>query len=146
MATFHRVQTHVQAEIDEVVGAGRQITSADRPSLVYTEVTITEVLRLPAITPFGLPKFTTCDTTIGGYDINKDTVVLFNQFSSCYKRNFWEDPEAFRSERFITDGGKLVQTKTSHLMTLWLGRRRCVGEAFARLQVFVVFSCSVAGS
>jgi len=140
MATFPRVQTKVQAEIDEVVGAGRHLTSADKPALVYTEATITEVLRLAAITPFGLPKFTTCDTTIGGYDINKDTVVFFNQFSSCYELDFWGDPEAFRPERFITDGGKLDQTKISHVMTFGLGRRRCVGEAFARLQVFVVFS------
>jgi len=69
-----------------------------------------------------------------------DTVVFFNQFSSCYELDFWGDPEAFRPERFITDGRKLDQTKTSHVMTFNLGRRRCVGKAFARLQVFVVFS------
>jgi len=140
MAAYPEVQTRVQAEIDEAVGTSRQITASDRQSLVYTEATINEVLRSVAPLPFLVPKLTTCDTTIGGYDVDKDTVILFNQHSSYFERDFWGDPKAFRPERFITEDGKLDQTKINHVMTFGLGRRRCVGEPFAWTQMFIVFS------
>jgi len=140
MAAYPEVQTRVHAEIDGSVGTSRQITSADRQTLVYTEATINEVLRSVSLSPFLVPKLTTCDTSIGGYDIERGTVVIFNQHSSCHEREFWGDPEEFRPERFITPDGKLDQTKISHVMTFGLGRRKCVGDVFAKMQTFLWFS------
>jgi len=107
---------------------------------VYVEATITEVFRVVSIVPFAVPKSATRDTQVGGYDIAKDTVVLFNLHSICYEKEFWGDPETFRPERFITDDGKLDQASCSRVLTFGIGRRRCVGELFAKMELFILFS------
>ena len=77
---------------------------------------------------------------VGGFFIEKDTVVFFNQHSVCYEKEFWGDPKAFRPERMLSSDGKLNQTMGAHVMSFGLGRRRCVGEIFAKMEVFVVFA------
>ncbi|KAH7938359.1 hypothetical protein HPB49_022798 [Dermacentor silvarum] len=45
------------------------------------------------------------DTKISGYVIPRGSVVIPSLRSIFYDDSFWEDPEVFRPERFLVDGG-----------------------------------------
>ncbi|XP_053388301.1 cytochrome P450 1A1-like [Mercenaria mercenaria] len=140
MSMYPEVQECVQHEIDEVIGSGRRIELVDKSRLTYTEATILEVMRMTTIVPFALPKLTIKDTTLGGYDIDKGTVVFFNLHSVSYDKEFWGDPQTFRPERLIDENNKLNTEKCNHILPFGLGRRRCVGEFLARMEQFLLFT------
>ncbi|XP_053380077.1 cytochrome P450 1A1-like [Mercenaria mercenaria] len=140
MSMYPEVQKRVQREIDDVVGSGRRIELVDKSRLTYTEATILEVMRMTTIVPFALPKLTIKDTTLGGYNIDKGTVVFFNLHSVSYDKEFWGDPQTFRPERLIDENNKLNTEKCNHILPFGLGRRRCVGEFLARMELFLLFT------
>ncbi|CAG5133224.1 unnamed protein product, partial [Candidula unifasciata] len=51
------------------------------------------------------------DTTIRGYDIPKDTIIMTNLDSLMMGPHVGENPEDFRPDRFISEEGRLVQPK-----------------------------------
>lgn len=95
MVIYPEVQKRVQNEIDDVIGSGNIVRLKDKSRLVYTEATIFEVMRMSALVPFALPYITTKDTILGGYDIDKGTVVLYNLHSVSYDKDYWGDPQNF---------------------------------------------------
>ncbi len=60
------------------IGHERLPTLSDRSSLQYVDAIVHEVLRMACIAPFAVPHKTTCDTTLGGYKIAKDTQVNYH--------------------------------------------------------------------
>ncbi|XP_061173044.1 cytochrome P450 2H2-like isoform X2 [Saccostrea echinata] len=50
----------------------------------------------------------------------------------------FEDPEVFRPERFLDGEGKLINT--DKVLTFSLGRRVCLGESLARMELFLFAS------
>lgn len=53
------------------------------------------------------------------------------------KREIWGDPESFHPERFLTQSGNVNKTLTEKVMIFGMGIRRCLGDSFARLEMFV---------
>ncbi|KAI0232638.1 Cytochrome P450 1A1 [Lamellibrachia satsuma] len=137
MAAHPRVQERVQREIDEVVGRDRDPKQSDRELLAFTDACLIEVMRHSSVLPLMMPHSTTCDTSLGGHAIPRDTMVFFNLYSLCRDEHLWEDSHEFRPERFETKEGKL---KAVNLLQFGLGRRRCIGENIGRLQVFLLFT------
>ena len=68
------IQKKMADQILEMIGR-RKPHLSDRKALVYIEAAILEVLRYSTINPVSIPHCTTKDTTIGGFDIPKDTQV-----------------------------------------------------------------------
>ncbi|XP_017793323.1 PREDICTED: probable cytochrome P450 304a1 [Habropoda laboriosa] len=131
------VLKNIQEEIDRVVGSGRLVTWEDRTSLPYTEATIREALRFETITPFGVFHKTLNDTTLSGFDIPKNTLIVTNLTALNTDPEFWGDPENFRPERFLKEDGQLGKDFT---FVFGLGHRVCAGETFARYNMFGVFA------
>ncbi|XP_076180080.1 putative cytochrome P450 304a1 [Ptiloglossa arizonensis] len=131
------VSRKVQEEIDTVVGTGRYVTWEDRNNLPYTESTIREVLRYETLTPFGVFHKALKDTTLCGYNISKDTIVITNLAEMNNDPDLWGDPKNFRPERFLDEDGKLSKDLS---FPFGLGRRVCAGETFARYNMFGVFA------
>ena len=50
-------------------------------------------------------------TTIGGYNIPKDAVIMPNLDSVQMSEHIWEDPKAFRPSRFLAIDGNLGKVK-----------------------------------
>ncbi|XP_025107704.1 cytochrome P450 1A1-like [Pomacea canaliculata] len=140
MAAHPDVQENVFQEIEKVVGLNRYPSLADRCSLPVVEATIYEVYRFAAPVPVPAPRLTTCDTTVHGYEVPEGTVVLFNISSVLHDKDTWGDPEKFRPERFLLDNGQLDKAKAEQVIVFSLGRRRCLGEYLARMEVFLTFS------
>ncbi|XP_076452173.1 cytochrome P450 1A1-like [Babylonia areolata] len=135
MAAWPEVQEEVFQQINDVVGQDRDITLADRTQLPLLEATAYEILRFVGI--FTLPHSTTCDTTLQGYDIPEGTVVLVNVHSAFMDEKVWGDPKVFRPQRFLDSEGQLDRGIVEQVPAFSLGRRRCMGEALARIQLFI---------
>ena len=130
-----KVQAKVQAEIDAVIGFERLPSLSDRAHMVYTEATIAELLRMSSVIPLGILHQTTENETIGDYVIPKNTAVMSNIYAVHYDPDVWGDPENFRPTRWIDPEGKLK--KVDELVSFSAGKRSCIGESLARIQLFL---------
>ncbi|XP_077862955.1 cytochrome P450 1A1-like, partial [Saccoglossus kowalevskii] len=93
---YPRVQEKVHQEIDDIIGHNRFPMLADKVSLPYCEAVIREVLRIRTIIPFAVPHATTCNTSVGGYQIPKDSWIWCNLWNVHMDENHWEHPNEFR--------------------------------------------------
>ena len=140
MVAFPEVQRKVQRELDEVIGCGRNVDLSDKTKLCYTEATIMEVHRVTSAVPFSTPHYTIKDTKLHGFDIDKDTVILTNLHSVHMDKLFWDDPDKFQPERLITDSNELDIEKCNRIIPFGLGKRRCLGERLAKMELFLLFA------
>lgn len=97
----------------------------------YTEATLREIMRFETLVPMSVPHRAMKDTTLGGFYVPKDTIVIAGLYALHNDRKIWGDPENFRPERFLSDDGKLNLKKDLSL-PFGAGRRLCAGETFAR--------------
>uniref|UniRef100_A0A0C9R7L2 Cyp304a1_2 protein n=1 Tax=Fopius arisanus TaxID=64838 RepID=A0A0C9R7L2_9HYME len=134
---YPEVMRKAQEEIDRVVGMERFPEWDDRKNLPYTESVIREVMRIETLTPLGVIHRCTENTSLKGYDIPVNTVVLTNLSAMHNDSDFWGDPENFRPERFLDQNGQPVKDFT---LPFGLGRRVCGGETFARFVIFELFA------
>lgn len=105
-------------------------------SLPFTEATLREILRFETLVPSSVPHRATKDTTLSGYLIPKDTIVLPGLFALHNDEEVWGDPKVFRPERFLNDDGTL-DLKKDQSLPFGAGRRLCAGETFARNTMFL---------
>ncbi|PRD21741.1 UNVERIFIED_CONTAM: Cytochrome P450 2J2 [Trichonephila clavipes] len=121
MAAYPEVQKKVQAEIDNVVGRERMPSWDEHEKLPYTEAVIMELMRWRTIIPINVLRYTLWDTTLNGYFIPKDSVVVANLWSVHHNPKYWgADAETFRPERFLTKDGKQV-VKSEYFIPFSIG-------------------------
>uniref|UniRef100_A0A182UK02 Cytochrome P450 n=1 Tax=Anopheles melas TaxID=34690 RepID=A0A182UK02_9DIPT len=129
----------MQREIDEVVGHGRLPTLDDRTQLAYTEATLREAMRIDTLVPSGIAHRVQEDTTLHGYELPKDTLVVIGLDAIHNQREYWGDPERFRPERFLDEHGRLSLAKDLSV-PFGAGKRLCAGETFARNIMFLTLA------
>ncbi len=105
----------------------------------YTEAFTFEVLRVSSIVPLGITHRATEDVEFKGYMIPKGTMVVGNLYSTHHDSEVWGDPDTFRPDRFLSHDGKTI-LKSDSLIPFSIGRRVCLGEIFARDQIFLFVS------
>ncbi|XP_070046469.1 cytochrome P450 76A2-like [Nicotiana tomentosiformis] len=123
------VMTKVKAELSEVVG-NRKLEESDIDKLHYMQAVIKGTLRLHPPIPFLLPRRAVQDTRFMGYDIPEDTQVFVNVWAIGRDPEFWEDPLAFRPERFLCS--KIdFKGQCYEFIPFGAGRKMCVGLPLA---------------
>lgn len=95
---------------------------------------VLESLRMFMIRAFALPHRALRDTTLLGYNIPKDTMVLLNYNGVL---SDMEAPWEFRPERFIKDGQIIIPEE---YYPFGLGKHRCIGESLAKANIFLFTS------
>ena len=100
MVNYPDIQARVHTEIDEVVGRDRKPRLDDRGNLPYLESTVAELLCIATTTPLSIPHKSTRESTLGGYNIPKDTMMMTNLWAIHHDPGEWEDPDVFKPERF----------------------------------------------
>ncbi|CAG9088077.1 unnamed protein product [Plutella xylostella] len=127
------VQMRLHREIDDVIGE-RVPQLADRGRMVYTEAVILEALRISSVAAVGIPHMAVQDAQLGSYIIPRGTFILL-ALHDLHNGPQWEDPHLFNPERFISNSGKLISPDS--FLPFGCGRRRCIGEALARSELFL---------
>ena len=136
LLNFPEIQTRLQKDIDKVISKDRQPSLADKKALPYVEAFIMEVLRFTNVAPLAVPHATLeADVTFEGYSIPKDTSVIFNLDSIFFDPDVFKDPGKFYPERFLDRFGNVLKIK--EFVPFGLGRRVCLGEAVARMELFL---------
>ncbi|XP_033339121.1 cytochrome P450 18a1 isoform X1 [Megalopta genalis] len=130
--------TAVREELDQVVGDCRLPALKDLPFLPITEATILEVLRRSSVVPLGTTHATTRDVTLDGYTIPAGSQVVPLLHAVHMDSKLWEAPEEFRPSRFLSAEGKVQ--KPEYFMPFGVGRRMCLGDVLARMELFLFFS------
>ncbi|XP_078140581.1 cytochrome P450 2K1-like [Centroberyx gerrardi] len=137
MAKYPNIQDQVQEELSRMIGS-RQVRVEDRKNLPYTDAVIHEIQRLANIVPMSLPHKTSQDVTFQGYFIKKGTTVYPLLTSVLYDETEWESPRTFNPAHFLDKDGKFV--KRDAFMPFSAGRRVCLGESLARMELFLFFT------
>uniref|UniRef100_A0A673CHM4 Cytochrome P450 2K1-like n=1 Tax=Sphaeramia orbicularis TaxID=375764 RepID=A0A673CHM4_9TELE len=137
MVKYPKIQDQVQEEISRVIGT-RQVQVEDRKNLPFTDAVIHETQRLANIVPMALPHKTSEDVTFQGYFIKKGTTVYPLLTSVLYDESEWEKPYSFNPAHFLDKDGKFV--KRDAFMPFSAGRRICLGESLARMELFLFFT------
>ncbi|XP_066976818.1 cytochrome P450 2L1-like [Macrobrachium rosenbergii] len=136
LATHPEVQKKMQGEIDSVVSRDQPPSIQDREKLPYTDAVLLEVMRFSSLLPIGLLHATTEDVQIGEYRLPKGT-GLFASARTCHRDpKYFERPEEFYPEHFLDEEGKVISKKEGFL-PFSLGRRQCLGENLARMELFL---------
>lgn len=132
------VQNAVQKELDSVVGRNRSPSVEDKHRLHYVNAVITEVMRINPAVPMTIPHRAVRRTSLNGYEIPKDAIVLVNLWSLFHDREHWGDPDVFRPQRFLDEDKAFI--KDEWMISFGVGPRMCLGEVLARDTVFLFFT------
>ena len=131
-----QVEAKLHAEIAEVL-AGRVPLMTDVPRLRYTEMVLSESMRLypPA---WALQRTTLNDCEIGGYVIPKGSQVLMSQYVMHHDPRYFPDPERFDPERW-TQPARDSRPQFSYF-PFGGGLRRCIGDGFAMMEATILLT------
>ena len=131
-----KLEAKLQSEIDDVIGRDQSPSLTDRLRMPNMEATIMETLRIAPAAPLGFPHSVPHDVMLNGYLICKNTTVVANIYSAHRDPKLWNEPAIFRPERFLSEDKKSVKIPNCFI-PFSLGRRSCLGETLARMELFL---------
>ena len=99
----------------------------------YLTATIQETLRRRPVLPNAAPRLVKKPVEIGGWTYPPGVCVVANSYLVQHDPEIYEDPYAFRPERFLDE-----QPGTYTWIPFGGGRRRCLGASFAMLEMKLV--------
>ncbi|KAG1714922.1 Cytochrome P450 2J6 [Nymphon striatum] len=132
-----KIQEKVQAEIDEVIGKERLPKMEDKPLLPFTTATLQEIERLASVVPGAIQRSNDKPAEFTGYKFPEKSNFLFDLYSIHRDPAYWKNPLDFDPNRFIDKNGKVF--RPPHLLAFGSGKRNCVGESMAKMEIFLLF-------
>lgn len=87
--------------------------------------------------PLNVAHGTSADTSLGGYNIPANTMIIPSLYSVHMDTKYFSNPEKFDPDRFLDGQGNLL--KNEALLPFSTGPRVCIGEPLARMELFLVF-------
>ncbi|XP_025797444.1 4-hydroxyphenylacetaldehyde oxime monooxygenase-like [Panicum hallii] len=130
-----RVLRKAQDEVRAAVGSDKaRVEPDDVPGLPYLRMVVKETLRLHPPATLLLPRETTRDVRICGYDVPARTRVFVNAWAIGRDPASWADAEVFDPDRFEASE---VDYNGAHfeLVPFGAGRRICPGLAMGETNV-----------
>ncbi|NXC37889.1 CP46A hydroxylase, partial [Penelope pileata] len=135
LAQHPDILERVQAEVDEVLGAKRDIEYEDLGKLKYLSQVLKESMRLYSPVP-GTVRWTGKENVIEGVRIPANTMLLFSTYVMGRMERFFDDPLTFNPDRFSKDAPKPYYC----YFPFSLGPRSCIGQVFAQMEAKVVMA------
>uniref|UniRef100_A0A8D1DJ54 unspecific monooxygenase n=1 Tax=Sus scrofa TaxID=9823 RepID=A0A8D1DJ54_PIG len=129
------VTAKVQKEIDSVIERHRSPCMQDRIHMPYTDAVVHEIQRYIDLVPISVPHTVTRDIKFRNYLIPKGTTVLTSLTSLLHDVQEFPNPEVFDPGHFLDESGNFK--KSDYFMPFSTGKRVCVGESLARMELFL---------
>ncbi|XP_060214185.1 cytochrome P450 78A5-like [Lycium barbarum] len=130
MVLHQDIQEKAQEEIDSCVGHNRQVQDSDVQNLPYLQAIVKEVLRLHPPGPLlSWARLAIHDTHVDKRFIPAGTTAMVNMWAITHDPTIWEDPWAFKPERFTDKEGDVsIMGSDLRLAPFGSGRRVCPGR------------------
>jgi cytochrome P450 len=141
--TFMLYRLSLQPEIRDRLYAevaalgGRPPEKADLASLPYTEQCLSETLRIypPA---YNFSRVMLEDTTVGGYRVAKDRMVIVSPYATHRLPEVWPNPEGFDPDRFSEERAE-GRSQFAYI-PFGAGHRYCIGGPLALVQMKLIMA------
>ncbi|KAH9624596.1 hypothetical protein KSS87_010299 [Heliosperma pusillum] len=133
------VMEELKNEVRETTGARSYVTEDDLEQMKYLKAVIKETLRLHPPIPLLVPRLSTQDAKINGYDIPSGTLVIINAWAIQRNSASWDDPEKFFPDRFLNCPID-YKGQDFELIPFGAGRRICPGITFAAANIELVLA------
>ncbi|XP_015428201.1 PREDICTED: cytochrome P450 2E1 [Myotis davidii] len=132
------VEEKLHEEIDRVIGPNRIPSIKDKLAMPYMDAVVHEIQRFTNLLPSNLNHEATQDTVFRGYVIPKGTVLIPTLDSLLFDKQEFPDPDKFKPEHFLDEKGKFKYS--DYFKVFSAGKRVCVGEGLARMELFLFFT------
>ena len=144
MVKYPQIQERLLVEMKGVVGDGeKEVNEEDLNKMPYLKAVVLEGLRRRPPAHFVIPHAVTEDVVLDGYLVPKKGTLNFMVAEMGRDPKVWEDPMAFKPERFLNGGGggvfDITGSRKIKMMPFGAGRRMCLasGLAILHLEYFV---------
>lgn len=129
-------ERRLHEEVDAVLGHGRAPAYEQLERLAWTRQVVQETLRLysPA---WGISRQNRKPLTLGGYRLRRGAQISMMQLYLQHDERYFEDPEAFRPERFARE---LPPHARQAYFPFGGGPRVCIGAGFAMTEAVLVLA------
>jgi cytochrome P450 len=136
LAEHPDVDARLAEELRAVLG-GRTPAVSDLPNLRYAEMVITEAMRLypPA---YALGRQAVRATEVAGHAVPPGTIVILPTCIVHRDARWFEEPEAFRPERWAGDLARRLPRFA--YFPFGGGPRQCIGNAFAQMEAVLLLA------
>ncbi|XP_027342299.1 cytochrome P450 78A5-like [Abrus precatorius] len=129
MVLHQDLQMKARHEIDTCVGQNSHVRDSDIPNLPYLQAIVKEVLRLHPPGPLlSWARLAVHDVHVDKVFVPAGTTAMVNMWAISHDSSIWEDPWAFKPERFLKEDVSIMGSDL-RLAPFGAGRRVCPGRA-----------------
>ncbi|ULT84222.1 hypothetical protein L3Y34_013101 [Caenorhabditis briggsae] len=117
---------------------------SDKPNMSYTQSVIHEVQRQSDMIPLLGTHKNNQDITVKGVNLSSGTVVYGQIWSIMNDDSVFEENHKFNPSRYLQADGKMLnKALLERTIPFSIGKRNCVGEGLARMELFLIFSAVI---
>lgn len=133
------IMESLKKEVRGITKGKTNITENDLEKMEYLKAVIKETFRLHPPVPLLLPRISSQETQLSGYDVPARTQVIINAWAIHREPTFWKEAEKFNPERFLNSP---IDFKGHHfnLIPFGSGRRGCPGILFGTANLELVIA------
>ncbi|XP_065854684.1 cytochrome P450 89A2-like [Euphorbia lathyris] len=134
-----QIQEKLFKEIKGIIKDGeKEVNEEELKKLPYLKAVVLEGLRRHPPLHYLIPHAVTEDAELDKYVIPKKGIINFNVALMGCEQGVWDDPMAFKPERFMNNGGggfDMGGHEHIKMMPFGVGRRMCPGHELAILHL-----------